>query len=173
MRKSKGSANFKLIMRKSKGSTNPFRTPNTMRNTLANLFLNISRNLTPPSPPPQFRKHRPIMNISTTLRLLHSVTSCLCSYSTLCSHTTPPLISQAPSHCESLYHLAASSQCHLMPLFLFHPLFTHPLPLPSYLTPSSLSYSTPPFEHGPKAHFSFSIWQGPEGPLLPLRRVAL
>ena len=45
-----------------------------------------------------------------------------------------------------------------MPLFWFHPLFTRLL---SYLTPPFFSHSTPLFEHRP------------EGPLLPLRRVAL
>ena len=87
---------------------------------------------------------------------------------------TPPFfpISQAPSHCESLCHLAVFSQCHPVPLFWFHPLFTCP-PSPSHHTPPSLYHSTPPFEHGLKAHFSISIWQGPEGPLLPHRIVAL
>ncbi|RVW27709.1 hypothetical protein CK203_112460 [Vitis vinifera] len=51
-------------------------------------------------------------------------------------------------------------------------LCSHPSPL-SHLTPPSLSHSTPPLKHGPKAYFSISIWHGPEGPLLPLRRVAL
>ncbi|KAL6312654.1 hypothetical protein AAG906_010360 [Vitis piasezkii] len=45
-------------------------------------------------------------------------------------------------------------------------LFTH-------LTSLSLSHSTPSFEQGPEAHFSIFIWQGPEGPLLILSRVAL
>ncbi|KAL6321888.1 hypothetical protein AAG906_035594 [Vitis piasezkii] len=50
---------------------------------------------------------------------------------------------------------------------------------PSIHTSSLASHSSvpfpfdTPFEHGPEAHFSISIWQGPKGPLLPLRRVAL
>ena len=49
----------------------------------------------------------------------------------------------------------------------------HTPSIPSHLTHPSLSHSTPSFEHRPKAHFSIFIWHGPDGPLLPLRRVAL
>ena len=77
-------------------------------------------------------------------------------------------ILQAPPHCESLCHLVASSQCHPVPLFWFCPLFTCPS---SHLTSSSLSHSTPPFEHRPDAHFSIFIWQRPERLLLPIHRV--
>ena len=114
MRKSKGSVNpFSTpntslhTVRKSKGSVKPFRTPNTMRNTIANLFLKTSRTLTPP-----FFSH-----FTSTLPLRISLPLCgLFTVSPPASVLVPPSIHTPPSH----------------------------------LTPPSLSHSTPPFEHGPK-----------------------
>ncbi|RVW64415.1 hypothetical protein CK203_062536 [Vitis vinifera] len=63
----------------------------------------------------------------------------------------------------------SNSKCHPVPLFWFHHLFTCPL----HLTPPSLLLFNTLLEHRLEAHFSISIWHGPEGPLPPLCRVAL